>query len=134
MWNDTVRKQSESSFISGDINSTSTLNQADVQLVSGGGSSDLLVGGGGDEQSRAEVTAEVTASLNIWPHLDVPRDHVLLDLGERSRDDGAMPRSSRRGHSAVVMSRVPTGRACLDESVFLRVNTAADCAARRSAP
>ncbi|XP_075038080.1 adhesion G protein-coupled receptor L2 isoform X11 [Mixophyes fleayi] len=27
MWNDTVRKQSESSFISGDINSTSTLNQ-----------------------------------------------------------------------------------------------------------
>ncbi|KAM6918721.1 adhesion G protein-coupled receptor L2b.1 isoform 8-T11 [Xenentodon cancila] len=28
MWNDTVRKQSESSFISGDINSTSTLNQA----------------------------------------------------------------------------------------------------------
>uniref|UniRef100_A0A8C8LRP5 Adhesion G protein-coupled receptor L2-like n=1 Tax=Oncorhynchus tshawytscha TaxID=74940 RepID=A0A8C8LRP5_ONCTS len=26
MWNDTVRKQSESSFISGDINSTSTLN------------------------------------------------------------------------------------------------------------
>ncbi|KAM9385094.1 adhesion G protein-coupled receptor L2 isoform 4-T4 [Pholidichthys leucotaenia] len=29
MWNDTVRKQSESSFISGDINSTSTLNQGD---------------------------------------------------------------------------------------------------------
>ncbi|XP_076828160.1 adhesion G protein-coupled receptor L2b.1 isoform X6 [Brachyhypopomus gauderio] len=28
MWNDTVRKQSESSFISGDINSTTTLNQA----------------------------------------------------------------------------------------------------------
>uniref|UniRef100_A0A7N6BTV6 Adhesion G protein-coupled receptor L2a n=1 Tax=Anabas testudineus TaxID=64144 RepID=A0A7N6BTV6_ANATE len=27
MWNDTVRKQSESSFISGDINSSSTLNQ-----------------------------------------------------------------------------------------------------------
>lgn len=27
MWNDTVRKQSESSFISGEINSTSTLNQ-----------------------------------------------------------------------------------------------------------
>ncbi|KAL1022901.1 hypothetical protein UPYG_G00033940 [Umbra pygmaea] len=27
MWNDTVRKQSESSFISGDINGTSTLNQ-----------------------------------------------------------------------------------------------------------
>ncbi|XP_034438508.1 adhesion G protein-coupled receptor L2 isoform X9 [Hippoglossus hippoglossus] len=27
MWNDTVRKQTESSFISGDINSTSTLNQ-----------------------------------------------------------------------------------------------------------
>ncbi|XP_056277407.1 adhesion G protein-coupled receptor L2-like isoform X4 [Pseudoliparis swirei] len=27
MWNDTVRKQSESSFISGDINSTATLNQ-----------------------------------------------------------------------------------------------------------
>ncbi|XP_036410875.1 adhesion G protein-coupled receptor L2-like isoform X4 [Megalops cyprinoides] len=27
MWNDTVRKQSESSFMSGDINSTSTLNQ-----------------------------------------------------------------------------------------------------------
>ncbi|XP_041126393.1 adhesion G protein-coupled receptor L2-like isoform X2 [Polyodon spathula] len=27
MWNDTVRKQSESSFITGDINSTSTLNQ-----------------------------------------------------------------------------------------------------------
>ncbi|XP_035392466.1 adhesion G protein-coupled receptor L2-like isoform X4 [Electrophorus electricus] len=27
MWNDTVRKQSESSFISGDINSTTTLNQ-----------------------------------------------------------------------------------------------------------
>uniref|UniRef100_A0A8C4IM11 Latrophilin-2 n=1 Tax=Dicentrarchus labrax TaxID=13489 RepID=A0A8C4IM11_DICLA len=29
MWNDTVRKQSESSFISGDINSTSTLNQGE---------------------------------------------------------------------------------------------------------
>lgn len=27
MWNDTVRKQSESSFISGDINSTSAVNQ-----------------------------------------------------------------------------------------------------------
>ncbi|XP_031756723.1 adhesion G protein-coupled receptor L2 isoform X19 [Xenopus tropicalis] len=31
MWNDTVRKQSESSFISGDINSTSTLNQATLR-------------------------------------------------------------------------------------------------------
>lgn len=30
MWNDTVRKQSESSFISGDINSTSTLNQGQL--------------------------------------------------------------------------------------------------------
>uniref|UniRef100_A0A8C3AER8 Adhesion G protein-coupled receptor L2 n=1 Tax=Cyclopterus lumpus TaxID=8103 RepID=A0A8C3AER8_CYCLU len=30
MWNDTVRKQSESSFISGDINSTSTLNQGQI--------------------------------------------------------------------------------------------------------
>uniref|UniRef100_A0A665WBV5 Adhesion G protein-coupled receptor L2a n=1 Tax=Echeneis naucrates TaxID=173247 RepID=A0A665WBV5_ECHNA len=34
MWNDTVRKQSESSFISGDINSTSTLNQGfSLQIV-----------------------------------------------------------------------------------------------------
>ncbi|XP_067308365.1 adhesion G protein-coupled receptor L2-like isoform X10 [Pseudorasbora parva] len=32
MWNDTVRKQSESSFISGDINSTSTLNQGQPSL------------------------------------------------------------------------------------------------------
>uniref|UniRef100_A0AAX7T3M3 Uncharacterized protein n=1 Tax=Astatotilapia calliptera TaxID=8154 RepID=A0AAX7T3M3_ASTCA len=32
MWNDTVRKQSESSFISGDINSTSTLNQGQQSL------------------------------------------------------------------------------------------------------
>ncbi|XP_034090577.1 adhesion G protein-coupled receptor L2-like isoform X8 [Gymnodraco acuticeps] len=32
MWNDTVRKQSESSFISGDINSTSTLNQGQHSL------------------------------------------------------------------------------------------------------
>ncbi|XP_070797340.1 adhesion G protein-coupled receptor L2 isoform X5 [Pituophis catenifer annectens] len=32
MWNDTVRKQSESSFISGDINSTSTLNQGGINL------------------------------------------------------------------------------------------------------
>ncbi|NP_001353777.1 adhesion G protein-coupled receptor L2b.1 isoform X4 [Danio rerio] len=32
MWNDTVRKQSESSFISGDINSTSTLNQGQRSL------------------------------------------------------------------------------------------------------
>ncbi|MBN3323881.1 AGRL2 protein, partial [Atractosteus spatula] len=32
MWNDTVRKQSESSFISGDINSTSTLNQANLSV------------------------------------------------------------------------------------------------------
>ncbi|MEQ2286016.1 hypothetical protein AMECASPLE_037871 [Ameca splendens] len=32
MWNDTVRKQSESSFISGDINSTSTLNQGKQPL------------------------------------------------------------------------------------------------------
>ncbi|KAG7259107.1 hypothetical protein CRUP_014731 [Coryphaenoides rupestris] len=31
MWNDTVRKQSESSFISGDINSTSTLNQENIK-------------------------------------------------------------------------------------------------------
>ncbi|KAM6918720.1 adhesion G protein-coupled receptor L2b.1 isoform 7-T9 [Xenentodon cancila] len=35
MWNDTVRKQSESSFISGDINSTSTLNQALSQQQQG---------------------------------------------------------------------------------------------------
>uniref|UniRef100_H2SHU5 Adhesion G protein-coupled receptor L2 n=1 Tax=Takifugu rubripes TaxID=31033 RepID=H2SHU5_TAKRU len=35
MWNDTVRKQSESSFISGDINSTSTLNQAPPTLPLG---------------------------------------------------------------------------------------------------
>uniref|UniRef100_A0A8C0YRV7 Adhesion G protein-coupled receptor L2b, tandem duplicate 1 n=1 Tax=Cyprinus carpio carpio TaxID=630221 RepID=A0A8C0YRV7_CYPCA len=33
MWNDTVRKQSESSFISGDINSTSTLNQGQHSLT-----------------------------------------------------------------------------------------------------
>ncbi|XP_073706015.1 adhesion G protein-coupled receptor L2-like isoform X4 [Garra rufa] len=33
MWNDTVRKQSESSFISGDINSTSTLNQGQNSLT-----------------------------------------------------------------------------------------------------
>lgn len=33
MWNDTVRKQSESSFISGDINSTSTLNQGKQQSL-----------------------------------------------------------------------------------------------------
>merc|ERR1719354_736609 len=33
MWNDTVRKQSESSFISGDINSTSTLNQGQQSLT-----------------------------------------------------------------------------------------------------
>ncbi|KAM9719209.1 adhesion G protein-coupled receptor L2b.1 isoform 4-T6 [Menidia menidia] len=32
MWNDTVRKQSESSFISGDINSSSTLNQGQHSL------------------------------------------------------------------------------------------------------
>ncbi|XP_077375088.1 adhesion G protein-coupled receptor L2b.1 isoform X5 [Festucalex cinctus] len=32
MWNDTVRKQSESSFISGDINSTATLNQGQQSL------------------------------------------------------------------------------------------------------
>uniref|UniRef100_A0A671Z2G6 Adhesion G protein-coupled receptor L2 n=1 Tax=Sparus aurata TaxID=8175 RepID=A0A671Z2G6_SPAAU len=32
MWNDTVRKQSESSFISGDINSTSTLNQGQFTI------------------------------------------------------------------------------------------------------
>uniref|UniRef100_A0A672RB24 Adhesion G protein-coupled receptor L2 n=1 Tax=Sinocyclocheilus grahami TaxID=75366 RepID=A0A672RB24_SINGR len=34
MWNDTVRKQSESSFISGDINSTSTLNQVTYRETS----------------------------------------------------------------------------------------------------
>ncbi|XP_045061245.1 adhesion G protein-coupled receptor L2 isoform X15 [Coregonus clupeaformis] len=33
MWNDTVRKQSESSFISGDINSTSTLNQGHTHTL-----------------------------------------------------------------------------------------------------
>ncbi|GAA6067574.1 adhesion G protein-coupled receptor L2 isoform X9 [Tachysurus ichikawai] len=33
MWNDTVRKQSESSFISGDINSTSTLNQGQSDTI-----------------------------------------------------------------------------------------------------
>uniref|UniRef100_A0AAR2KJT9 Adhesion G protein-coupled receptor L2-like n=1 Tax=Pygocentrus nattereri TaxID=42514 RepID=A0AAR2KJT9_PYGNA len=33
MWNDTVRKQSESSFISGDINSTSTLNQGEICVI-----------------------------------------------------------------------------------------------------
>ncbi|XP_034737734.1 adhesion G protein-coupled receptor L2 isoform X24 [Etheostoma cragini] len=36
MWNDTVRKQSESSFISGDINSTSTLNQVTYRETSMG--------------------------------------------------------------------------------------------------
>lgn len=30
MWNDTVRKQTESSFMAGDINSTPTLNRGEV--------------------------------------------------------------------------------------------------------
>lgn len=33
MWNDTVRKQTESSFMAGDINSTPTLNRGEVSLA-----------------------------------------------------------------------------------------------------
>ncbi|XP_056658653.1 adhesion G protein-coupled receptor L3 isoform X10 [Monodelphis domestica] len=40
MWNDTVRKQSESSFITGDINSSASLNRAMAQLHPNG--SDLI--------------------------------------------------------------------------------------------
>lgn len=32
MWNDTVRKQSESSFITGDINSSASLNRGNYKL------------------------------------------------------------------------------------------------------
>lgn len=34
MWNDTVRKQTESSFMAGDINSTPTLNRGEGALLS----------------------------------------------------------------------------------------------------
>ncbi|CDQ74878.1 unnamed protein product [Oncorhynchus mykiss] len=33
MWNDTVRKQSESSFITGDINSSASLNRGNIQSI-----------------------------------------------------------------------------------------------------
>lgn len=35
MWNDTVRKQTESSFMAGDVNSTPTLNRGEVSPALG---------------------------------------------------------------------------------------------------
>ena len=36
MWNDTVRKQTESSFMAGDINSTPTLNRGETGSLTPG--------------------------------------------------------------------------------------------------
>lgn len=38
MWNDTVRKQTESSFMAGDINSTPTLNRGETVSFAPGSS------------------------------------------------------------------------------------------------
>lgn len=65
MWNDTVRKQSESSFISGDINSTSTLNQG--QLL-------------GDLSVRRTVCALCEPRLTVEKTLDLPVVGLNLQL------------------------------------------------------
>lgn len=42
MWNDTVRKQTESSFMAGDINSTPTLNRGETVSLAPGSSLEIL--------------------------------------------------------------------------------------------
>lgn len=69
MWNDTVRKQSESSFISGDINSTSTLNQGQSL---------------GDLSVRRTVCALCEPRLTVEKTLDLPvvgLNHQLGNVG-----------------------------------------------------
>lgn len=44
MWNDTVRKQTESSFMAGDINSTPTLNRGEMASLTPGFSPSRFLG------------------------------------------------------------------------------------------
>ncbi|KAJ8270936.1 hypothetical protein GJAV_G00120940 [Gymnothorax javanicus] len=98
MWNDTVRKQSESSFISGDINSTSTLNQGhSLSNVQGSGLMDTLPLNGNFDSSSYSLGPGESAPCGLALNDAAFEKMIISELVQNNLRSSRGSQSAERG-------------------------------------